>query len=320
VIADDCSPQALLRFKEALYPLRIDIEEAIQHLSDVTVGGGICLAGSLLHGFATSTSDVDLLAVIDTSEAISSRESADPFFRFRDADSSYPTDSSLLVNRRLGTGHKLQIRITSVRSLEEIQDGVSSRLAHIRNRVVSARPLLHRKGVVPQANEWSLLHAAYSGLDIAGAALLKVVRDRLPPDEIAQLLTITRAYAVKTTIEDLEGIITSLRAEQRKLRLLVVKHRLLFNVASMLVAATGKTTMAEKTYLEILSRQNSRVDPGLVAELLERLSDPAHSDSAIATAISLANQAIAAAAELSPLLSLDLQSAVREGVTYGLLP
>ncbi|WP_438868233.1 nucleotidyltransferase domain-containing protein [Pseudomonas sp. L1(2025)] len=272
----------------------------------------VLFVGSLQQGFGTPTSDIDFLVVYPHGCSIVGLESpsvdgADYLVDISaEGDSSFPTDYSLIINRRTIENYKVQLTLTTATHIEAIQRVVSERNQSILRRVNGVASERQRRGKMLDRPAQLLLHRFYTGLALQNAEALQVIRNKVPYQVFIDNIGIRETSAVRSWISDVHGLAEA-NVPCKRETLVFITYRVLIHLSSLVLSSVGEIAPQEKLLFRLLDRHRQTIGAGIVDTLLTAANDVgAVVDSGTDKIIELATQLPLLLSGLSPLVKQEI--------------
>lgn len=307
----------------SLQRLGIDLDEFWQYAKSIDSNASVALAGSFAEGFSTPSSDIDLLIVHPSSTRLKHWErcnegNGEAFDYAQGGHSVFPMRSSIIINHRLSTGHKLQFNVTRADVIGSLQEDLSARIENARSRIEKKSGSHIRPRYLLPYSEQKLLHRTYTGIALHGQTQLTEIRSRLPYHYLADLAGITQASLLLSTLSDLEGICQHAPEDYHTKQHLLTKA--LISLTGVLVAACGETNVGEKFFFRLLKKHHQLLPDTLYEKILDyhsRVTTFARQDPL--TIKDLIYHALSNLPSKGSILDLEVSSWINEGGTSPLV-
>lgn len=313
-------------FENALAALQergIDLDEFWHHVKPVDAEAAVALAGSFAEGFSTPSSDIDILIVHPTSTRLKhwercSEGSGETVDYAQGGHSLFPMRSSMIINRRLSTGHKLQFNVTRADVIGSLQDDLSARIENARSRIEKQTGSHIRPRYLLPYSEQKLLHRTYTGIALHGHGQFDAIRSRIPLHYLADLSGITHASLLLSTLSDLEGICQDHPQDYHTKQHLL--NKALISLTGVLIAACGETNVGEKFFFRLLEKNSRHLPAPIIDQILDNhlhIATVAREDPLAIK--DLAYRALSNLPSKGSVLDLEVSAWIKEGGTSPLV-
>lgn len=250
----------------------INLDEFWLHAKPIDSNASVALAGSFAEGFSTPSSDIDLLIVHPPSARLKHWErcndgTGEIFDYAQGGHSIFPMRSSMIINHRLSTGHKLQLNVTRTDVISSLQEDLSARIENAKSRIEQKTGSHIRPRYLLPYSEQKLLHRTYTGIALHGHEQLTEIKAYIPSHYLADLAGITHASLLLSTLSDLEGICQNTPEDYHTKQHLLTKT--LTSLTGVLIAACGETNVGEKFFFRLLEKNSHRLPTTIYNQILD---------------------------------------------------
>jgi hypothetical protein len=307
--------------RKLIEDLRLDPSEVMSNLNVGSADAAVLLVGSLNEGLAAPGSDIDFLVVYPPNHQVKDCgvDALARKFPFSEEDAIFPQVNTIVVNRRIGSRHLLQIEITDAAAIRNLQDNVSARMNSVYARIQNKIGAKRRQGAALQPHDQVLIHRLNTGMVVKGDDLIGALRNRLSLEEFSQYLVIMRVYAVRSYVSDLEMFLETEDAVDTAAQV-YLHRRVIAGMASALLAGVGQTNAKEKFIFRLLSRHANAIGQDLVEELRHGFMASFRNHSELTANLSvLVRNTFKRIYELCPMVGLEEEASTREGILSGIL-
>jgi len=301
----------------------VNLDEFWRYAAPIDPNASVALAGSFAEGFSTPSSDIDILIVHPPGTRLKYWErcsdgKGEAVDYAQGGHSVFPMRSSMIINHRLSTGHKLQFNVTRADVIGSLQEDLSARIENAKSRIEQKSGSHIRPRYLLPYSEQKLLHRTYTGIALHGQAQLTEIKSRIPYHYLADLAGITHASLLLSTLSDLEGVCQSTPEDYHTKQHLLTKA--LTSLTGVLVSACGEANVGEKFFFRLLEKNSSQLPDTLHDQILDyhsRVTTLAREDPLIIK--KLIYQALSNLPSKGSILDLEVSSWIDEGGTSPLV-
>ncbi len=273
----------------------------------------VLLVGSVNEGLGNARSDLDVLIIHPTDRYI---EELTPHTGLTTRTIS-PTAfggtailrrDTVVVNRRLDSGVRLQLEITREDLIARLQEQARVYLDAARARISAPEAGAPRRGFRLGFLEHKLLHRVYSATEIRNGARAEALRAALPASDLTEYLVLAQANFLFGVVDDLLGIYEQRPLPDPETRLFLLQQAIA-KTTLLVLAAVGELNVGEKFSFRLLRHHARQAGPELVSRLTRMYRDrDLASPRLLPSVLELLDHAFARVSSLRPLFAANLRA------------
>lgn len=302
----------LLELREMLALNKIDSADILPLIRIPEHNPIILFVGSLHQRMGTPTSDIDFLVVypegydIAGLEIESDNNSSTSIDILKEGDSSFPTEHSLIINRRTANNYKVQLTLTTASRIGRIQLAVSERNESIQRRISGDDAERQRRGKMLDRPAQLLLHRFYTGLPLQNLEALQSIKNDVPYQVFVDNVGIRETSAIRSWISDIHGLV-EIDVPCLRETLIFITYRILIHLSSLTLSSVGEIAPQEKLLFRLIDRYRSEIGTEIADHLLSAFNDVGGLvDSGIENVIELTTKLPLLLNGLSPLVKQEI--------------